>query len=88
MKVNRDGCRHRGTWLICGGSVEWCYECGAWRQTKELGIASVVADSPWCYPVGVGAENPWSAWDDRREFWRRRYRSRSVKDREDLQSPR
>lgn len=24
-------CNHRNCWLICGGGMVWCYECGAIR---------------------------------------------------------
>jgi len=72
-------CRHNGSWLIAGGSYEWCYECGAIRTTRETAIAECVVDSPWLRPVGVGAENPWRKWDKARESFQKRRANRALK---------
>jgi hypothetical protein len=55
-------CRHRDSWLIAGGSHEWCYRCGALRQMRERGIGEVVPISPWVRPVGPTGTNPFTAW--------------------------
>ena len=73
-KLNTSNCRHRGSWLLAGGIIEWCYECGAWRKMTERGMAQVDVASPWCYPSGVGSENPWGEWDARRRTWLARNR--------------
>lgn len=42
---------HRqSTWLIAGGSIIWCYQCGAWRMNMAAG--------KWHRPTGIGGENP------------------------------
>jgi hypothetical protein len=65
-------CRHRDSWLIAGGSYEWCYRCGALRNMRETGIAQVSPESPWCKPVGATAPNPWNVWDGRRTAYIKR----------------
>jgi hypothetical protein len=39
-------------WLIAGGNIAWCYQCGAWKINHE--------NSPraWNKPVGIGGANP------------------------------
>jgi len=39
-------------WLIAGGAICWCYQCGAWKMNA--------ADTPrrWHKPSGIGGENP------------------------------
>lgn len=51
-------CRHRNSWLLLGGLVEWCYQCGAWRQLKANGLNSLAVVGPWCVPTGPNGENP------------------------------
>lgn len=65
------GCRHRRSWIL-GGLIEWCYECGALRRLIMLSETSVAPGSPWCKPVGRGAENPWDEWLRRTEAYRKR----------------
>ena len=67
-------CRHRDSWLISGGSHEWCYRCGALRQMRETGIARVHPVSPWVYPVGPKKANPFALWMARRDVYRKRFR--------------
>ena len=55
-------CRHRDSWLLAGGTYEWCYRCGALRRMREAGIAEVVPMSPWLKPVGPAGGNPWEKW--------------------------
>lgn len=66
------GCKHRGSWIIGGGSYEWCYCCGALRQMKQTGHNSCAPDSPWCKPAGVRCENPWDAWQKSSSLYRQR----------------
>lgn len=49
-------CRHRNFWAICGGSLLWCYECGALRRMSPMFPEMV---GPWTKPTGKGGENPW-----------------------------
>jgi hypothetical protein len=57
-------CRHRDSWLIAGGTYEWCFRCGAFRRMRETGIAQVAAMSPWLRPVGPDAPNPWEQFNE------------------------
>ena len=55
--------RHeRSSWLICGGSVEWCYQCGAWRQLRRTASATCMPipgpEGKWHKPSGIGGPNP------------------------------
>ena len=52
-------CRHNGTWLICGGYGEWCYECGALRRMQVVNRNEVRAETQWCRPTGIGGANPY-----------------------------
>jgi len=56
-------CRHeRNSWLICGGHIEWCYACGAWRNLKQIAPNGWTrADPPhdkWHKPSGDPKVNP------------------------------
>lgn len=53
--------RHeRSSWLIAGGQIEWCYQCGAWRHLRrDPALANAfVAASLWLRPSGIGGANP------------------------------
>jgi hypothetical protein len=67
------GCKHRGSWIIGGGSYEWCFECGAFRGLKQHGPQSnmVAPCSPWVHPSGIGGENPHEKWCKAKERWER-----------------
>lgn len=52
-------CRHRGTWLLADGYLEWCYECGALRKMYHSGPAEIAPRTRWTRPVGIGGANPW-----------------------------
>lgn len=60
-------CRHRKTWLLTSGYLEWCYECGAVRQMQPIKNTNVTAPAidisgkkaKWISPVGIGGENPY-----------------------------
>jgi hypothetical protein len=41
----------RSMWLIAGGHIAWCYQCGAWRGLWVRGL-------PWHHPSGKDGENP------------------------------
>lgn len=49
MKLRHD--HRQSTWLIAGGLVVWCYQCGAWRLNFGDG-------TKWQRPSGIGGENP------------------------------
>lgn len=52
-------CRHSSnSWLVMAGDygVEWCWRCGAFREVRRTGQASVSArPRSWVRPVGDGA---------------------------------
>ena len=53
--------RHeRTSWVIAGGAVEWCYQCGAWRSLRPVNAAGNVltAITKWQRPSGIGGPNP------------------------------
>jgi hypothetical protein len=55
-------CRHGTSWLMCGGTLEWCWGCGAVRQlcqNHRPGATDLIAVTEWQKPVGAAAENPW-----------------------------
>lgn len=62
MKGTPTKCKHRRTWIIGGGSHEWCYECGALRQMARVNptdAVEVTAYSYWVRPTGEGGANPY-----------------------------
>lgn len=43
---------HRSSlWIIAGGYILWCYQCGAWRMNSGN-------REKWHRPTGIGGENP------------------------------
>ena len=53
--------RHeRNSWMLAGGAVEWCYQCGAWRSLKPVNGRSnvLMAATKWQRPSGIGGPNP------------------------------
>ena len=51
--------RHeRSSWLICGGWVQWCYQCGAWRNLRHVSDNIFAANGKWQKPSGIGGPNP------------------------------
>ena len=67
-------CRHRNTWLICGGTAEWCYECGAFRNMRMVNPPTLLSPSScWQRPVGIGGESPHESRLVRNAAWRKRY---------------
>ena len=38
-------------WLIAGGAICWCYQCGAWRMNQP-------GRAQWHKPTGIGGPNP------------------------------
>ena len=63
-------CRHRSTWLIAGGLIEWCHDCGAFRNLAPVSfrINSVAPISSWCL-VGMDHE----AFVKKDLAWKKRY---------------
>ena len=51
-------CRHRKTWLVCGGYVEWCYQCGAIRPMRQVGANGCAPAGRFVRPVGKDGTNP------------------------------
>ncbi len=53
-------CKHRKTWLIAGGYTEWCYQCGAIRQMRQVeGLPNGFAPAEkWIRPTGPNGPNP------------------------------
>jgi len=52
-------CRHHRTWLVSGGRIEWCYECGAIRRNEVIGCI-VSPAGWWVRPTGKGGKNPYT----------------------------
>ncbi len=67
-------CKHRKTWLIAGAFIEWCYECGAFREMSQIDDTAYTPYGPWCKPVGAGGENPSDEYDRRTKIYRKRYK--------------
>lgn len=54
-------CRHRHTWLVASGYIEWCYECGAIRKMQRIhNTNSVCPLGKWAKPTGPKGENPYT----------------------------
>lgn len=74
-------CRHKDSWDLAGGSIEWCNTCGAFRLSlpASLGRAMPEPNSPWCRPG-----------DDLDEFRDRKtpaWRKRRARLREGIRNP-
>ena len=62
-----DKCRHSKTWLVAGGYIEWCYECGAmrqmWKSPEGNSVSPLIGEdgkrARWIKPVGTGGPNPY-----------------------------
>lgn len=69
-------CRHRHSWIIASGRVEWCYHCGAFRPLRVVGPAASSPISevagPWVRPTGPDGENPWETCKKNEEAWLKR----------------
>jgi len=52
-------CRHRRSWIMASGLIEWCYSCGAVRVLKQTSPCASIPASTWTRPVGSG-ENPYN----------------------------
>jgi len=47
------GCRHGQAWIICGGWMMWCPDCGGIRGLQKTGPATVeYAWAGWVKPDG------------------------------------
>lgn len=52
-------CRHeQHSWILAGLLYEWCYQCGALRQLKQVSDNELVATSAWVVPTGPKGANP------------------------------
>jgi len=67
-------CRHRESWPIAGGRIEWCHACGAWRILVEKTAQQLAVVSPWCR-VGETYES----FDKRRLAYARARATRNAK---------
>ena len=59
-------CKHRKTWIMASGHLEWCYQCGAIRQMQPISGTNTTAPyvkegkrAKWIKPTGVNGDNPW-----------------------------
>lgn len=76
LSFKRLPCKHSKTWLIAGGRIEWCYQCGAFRTLNELISGGSVVCSAWCSP---STDNPWDAWRKRTKAWKKASETRALK---------
>jgi hypothetical protein len=50
--MNKTRHRHeQSLWIIAGGHLLWCYQCGAWRHNTPGRML-------WHKPTGLGGINP------------------------------
>lgn len=42
-------------WIIAGGHLLWCYQCGAWRLNRDIYGEDA---GKWHKPTGIGGPNP------------------------------
>jgi hypothetical protein len=42
----------RSLWIVGGGTILWCYQCGAFKPNHKD------AKRGWTKPVGIGGKNP------------------------------
>lgn len=54
-------CKHRKTWLLMDGRLEWCYQCGAHRPMGKILGNIVTPCGAWRVPTGPGGKNPFDA---------------------------
>lgn len=64
--MKNERCRHeRNSWLLCGGYVEWCYVCGAFREMHAVdGVNVVIPRTKWVKPTGDRHDNPYEKMKD------------------------
>lgn len=57
-------CRHSATWLLAGGSVQWCSKCGAYRNLRYTAPTKTFqSQGPWVIP----GKDPWTEFKKQRE---------------------
>lgn len=63
-------CRHKKSWLIAGGLIEWCNDCGAFRNLApvSLKVNAVKVISSWCCP-----KMSYDDFEKKDLAWKRRY---------------
>jgi hypothetical protein len=75
-KAMKKPCRHNKSWFVQDGRIEWCYECGAFREMTRLKCSNIITPiTPWVKPVGKGGENPFEAWIKRTEVYQNKKQS-------------
>jgi len=52
-------CKHRHSWILAGGLVEWCYQCGAVRLLRRVDRTISAPATGWNRPTGPDGPNPW-----------------------------
>lgn len=66
-------CRHSNhSWLLCGGRIEWCYQCGAFRRTVHVNETTIVPAGAWALPSGPEGKNPWYEYEKKQAAWEKR----------------
>ena len=69
----KDTCKHRATWIMAAGRLEWCYHCGAVRILERNEKSNTCFPvSPWQCPTGPNGENPEGEFADRTAKYKRR----------------
>ena len=57
--MKKQPCRHgRHSWIVSGGSGEWCYVCGAYRGLAKVGDNISAPRTLWVVPTGNPGNNP------------------------------
>ena len=52
VKTKKRHDHRQSMWLIAGGEICWCYQCGAWRMNRPG------REYKWHRTTGIGGENP------------------------------
>lgn len=66
-------CRHSDhSWLICGGLIEWCYRCGAFRRMDLVNRTTFAPAGAWALPSGPEGANPWDEYKRKQAAWEKR----------------
>jgi hypothetical protein len=53
-EIKRRHDHRQSLWIIAGGHVLWCYQCGAWKMNRYRESKR----EPWNKPTGIGGPNP------------------------------
>lgn len=75
-------CRHARSWIMAGGNIEWCWQCGAIRKLSmafDPEGSMLVPVSVWQSPIKDSSENPFEKWqDESRKFCFRKFGKHSI----------